>query len=173
MSEATMLSFTFSLVLGVFVASITSLTGCGGGDDGSVVSEGVNNNDVSNNGVGTNHEGNNVVSNTDDGNNDVGTNGVGNDGADDGNDGVGQERKASLRWNPVNYYRSVTYTVFFGKRSSGQAGSCNYENSVRVSKPHAMITDLESNTLYFFAVSANDGPLRSLCSNEVSKLTPF
>ena len=153
-----MLSLVSSVILGLFIALITSLIGCGEGGDGSVNSE-----VVSNNGVGNNNDSSNGVSS-----NDV-NNGVSSDG--DGNNGVGPGPKASLTWHPVKHYRPVTYTVYFGKRSSGQAGSCNYENSVDVSIPHAMITGLESNTLYFFAVSASDGYLRSQCSNEVSKKT--
>ena len=162
-----MLSFVSSVILGLFIALITSLIGCGEGGDGSVNNEvvsnnGVENNNVSSNGVSSNDINNGVSSN--DINNGVSSNG-------DGNNGVGPGPKASLAWHPVKHYRPVTYTVYFGKRSSGQAGSCNYENSVDVSIPHAMITGLESNTLYFFAVSASDGYLRSQCSNEVSKKT--
>ena len=153
-----MLSFVSSVILGLFIALITSLIGCGEGGDGSV-----NNEVVSNNGVGNNNVSSNGVSS-----NDI-NNGVSSNG--DGNNGVGPGPKASLTWNPVKHDRPVIYTVYFGIRSSGQAGSCNYENSVDVSVPHAMITGLESNTLYFFAVSASDGYLRSQCSNEVSKKT--
>ena len=40
-----------------------------------------------------------------------------------------------------------------------------------VDSPSATITDLDPNTLYYFAVSAYNG-LESACSNEVSTLTP-
>ena len=153
-----MLSFVSSVIVGLFIALITSLIGCGEGGDGSVNNEVVSNNGVENNNVSSNGVSSNDI------NNGVSSNG-------DGNNGVGPGPKASLTWHPVKHYRPVTYTVYFGKRSSGQAGSCNYENSVDVSIPHAMITGLESNTLYFFAVSASDGYLRSQCSNEVSKKT--
>lgn len=149
-----MLSFVSSLVLGLFITSITSLIGCGEGGDGSVVNEGVSS------GVSNNDGNNNGVSDEDVGNDDV------------GNNGVGTRPRAFLKWKPVKHHRSVTYTVHFGKQSSGQAGSCNYERSGDVSKPHATVTGLDSNTLYFFAVSTYDGYLRSQCSNEVSKLTP-
>ena len=54
-----------------------------------------------------------------------------------------------------------------------EPGSCNYESSFDVSEPAALITGLEFNTQYYFAVSASseDGR-RSLCSNEASQLTP-
>jgi hypothetical protein len=47
----------------------------------------------------------------------------------------------------------------------------DYEHSVDVSEPFAMISGLEYSTHYYFAVSAYNGE-RSRCSNEVSKLTP-
>jgi hypothetical protein len=103
--------FVYSLVLGLFIAS---LIGCGGGDDTGAI--------------------------------------------------------ASLSWNPVISETPVSYTVHYGKQSSGEAGSCSYENSVDVSEPSATITGLEFNTQYYFAVSAYNGQ-RSLCSNEASKLT--
>jgi len=166
-----MLSFVSSVIVGLFIALITSLIGCGEGGDGSVNNEVVSNNGVGNNNVSSNDVNNGVSSN--DINNGVSSNDINNGVSSngDGNNGVGPGPKASLAWHPVKHYRPVTYTVYFGKRSSGQAGSCNYENSVDVSIPHAMITGLESNTLYFFAVSASDGYLRSQCSNEVSKKT--
>ena len=173
-----------SVILGLFIIAITSLLGCGG-EDGSLASEGVNTNDVGNEGVNSNgvsnNDGNNNgvtdqdVRNDEPGNTDA-TNGDGggSNGATHGtggSNGVGPSPKATLSWNPVKHYRSVTYTVHFGKQSSGQAGSCNYERSGNVSKTQATVTGLDPNTLYFFAVSAFDGDLRSQCSNEVSKLT--
>lgn len=93
-------------------------------------------------------------------------------GGDEGNDGP-TGATASLSWEPVVYATPVAYTVYYGRQSSGQVSSCNYENSVDVSEPSAFITGLEFNTQYYFAVSAytQDGQ-RSLCSNEGSKLTP-
>lgn len=90
-------------------------------------------------------------------------------GGDDGDTGA----TASLSWQPGNHNTGTTYTVHYGKGSSGGAGSCNYESSFDVSEPAALITGLEFNTQYYFAVSASseDGR-RSLCSNEASKLTP-
>ena len=80
---------------------------------------------------------------------------------------------ASLSWDPVAYHHSpITYTVHFGKHSSGEDGSCNYENSVDAVEPFAVITALEFNTRYYFSVSARTEHGRhSQCSNEVSKLT--
>lgn len=77
---------------------------------------------------------------------------------------------ASLTWQPVIDQNEVSYTVHYGKQSTGQAGSCNYENSLDVAEPAAMVTGLELNTTYYFAVSAYNGT-RSACSNEVSKMT--
>jgi hypothetical protein len=63
------------------------------------------------------------------------------------------------------------YTVHFGTQSAGQPGLCAYEDSKFVTEPRAMITGLEPNTQYFFAVSAHNG-LDGPCSNEVSTITP-
>ncbi len=78
---------------------------------------------------------------------------------------------ASLTWDPVQDPTVYAYHVHFGRRSSGQPGSCNYEDSVSVSAPSATITGLEPNTRYFFSVSSFNG-LSSACSNEVSTVTP-
>jgi Fibronectin type III domain len=75
---------------------------------------------------------------------------------------------ATLGWDAVNQSTPVTYTVHYGKQSSGEAGSCHYENTLDVAEPSATITGLEFDTTYYFAVSAFNG-LRSYCSNEVSK----
>lgn len=89
-----------------------------------------------------------------------------------GNDGT-TGATASLSWEPVVHATPIAYTVYYGRQSSGQVSTCNYENSVDVSEPSAFITGLEFNTQYYFAVSAytQDGQ-RSLCSNEGSKVTP-
>jgi hypothetical protein len=90
-------------------------------------------------------------------------------GGDDGFSGA----NASLSWEPVIHHTPISYTVHFGKQSRGETRSCNYEYSVDVSEPFAIITGLEFNTLYYFAVSAYaEHGHRSHCSNEVSKLTP-
>ncbi len=77
---------------------------------------------------------------------------------------------ASLSWSPVNSASPLTYTVHYGASSTLQAGACDYEHSVDVPEPHAMVTGLEFDTQYYFAVSAFNGQ-RSLCSEEVSKRT--
>jgi len=83
-----------------------------------------------------------------------------------------QGSMAILRWDPVADPRVVSYTVHYGRQSSGESGSCNYENSVDVSVPRALVAGLASNTVYYFAVSVTvDNGLRSTCSNEVSKVT--
>jgi hypothetical protein len=82
---------------------------------------------------------------------------------------------ASLTWNPVQD-PSVsppvsTYFVHYGRQSPGQPGSCAYESSLPTSSPSATVTDLDPETVYYFAVSAYNG-LESACSNEVSTQTP-
>jgi Fibronectin type III domain len=82
---------------------------------------------------------------------------------------------ASLTWNPVQD-SSVSppvsaYFVHYGRQSTGHSGSCAYESSMHSSSPSATVTDLDPNTVYYFAVSAYNG-LESACSNEVSTQTP-
>lgn len=78
---------------------------------------------------------------------------------------------ASLAWDPVQDPTVYAYNVHFGRQSTGQPGSCNYEDSVSVSSPSATITGLDPNTRYYFSVSAYNG-LNGPCSNEVSTVTP-
>ena len=91
-------------------------------------------------------------------------------GGGDGSTGA----TASLSWDPGHDQPGVTYTVHYGKNSSGEYGSCNYEQAVDVSDPAVTIAGLEPSTNYYFAVSAydNNSGVRSMCSEEVSKLTP-
>jgi hypothetical protein len=77
---------------------------------------------------------------------------------------------ATLSWTPVAHDTPVSYSIHYGKQSSGQNGACNYENVLDVSEPPAVVEGLEFDTTYYFAVSASDGS-RSACSNEVSKHT--
>ena len=78
---------------------------------------------------------------------------------------------ASLAWNPVQDPSVSGYFVHYGRQSPGQQGSCTYESSVNVASPSATVTNLDPNTVYYFTVSAYNG-LESLCSNEVSTVTP-
>jgi len=78
---------------------------------------------------------------------------------------------ASLAWNPVQDPTINGYYVHYGRTSTGQSGSCSYEDQQFVSSPNVTITNLDHNTRYFFAVSAYNG-LESACSNEVSTITP-
>ena len=94
-----------------------------------------------------------------------------------GGDGEGQASTpadtgitASLAWSPVQDPSVHSYIVYYGQQSPGQPGSCAYESSMRVISPSATVTNLDPNTLYYFAVSANNG-LESACSNEVSTVT--
>ena len=77
----------------------------------------------------------------------------------------------SLAWDPVPDPSVHSYFVYYGQQSPGQPGSCAYESSMSVVSPSATVTNLEPNTLYYFAVSAHNG-LESACSNEVSAITP-
>lgn len=80
--------------------------------------------------------------------------------------------RVSLAWEPVQDPTVRTYTLHFGRESSGQAGSCHYEDSVRVFSASATVTGLEPNTRYYFAVSSSsDTGLTSPCSDEVSTVT--
>src|SRR6267143_3224893 len=78
---------------------------------------------------------------------------------------------ASLAWSPVPDPSDSAYFVHYGRQSPGQPGSCTYESSMSVDSPSATVTNLETNTLYYFTVSAYNG-LESACSNEVSTVTP-
>ncbi|MEQ1793894.1 MAG: fibronectin type III domain-containing protein [Nitrospira sp.] len=78
---------------------------------------------------------------------------------------------ATLAWDPVQDPSIFGYYVHYGRISSGQPGTCAYEDAQFVSSPHVTITNLEHNTQYYFAVSAYNG-MESACSNEVSTLTP-
>ena len=89
-------------------------------------------------------------------------------GGDDGPTGA----SASLSWDPIMDSNVLHYTVHYSKQSSGEDGSCNYENYVDVVEPFAFVTGLEFNTEYYFAVSASSEQGSSQCSNEASKLTP-
>jgi hypothetical protein len=77
---------------------------------------------------------------------------------------------ASLAWDPVTDPSVSAYFVHYGQQSPSQTGSCIYEHSMIVDSSSATVTDLDPNTLYYFAVSAYNG-LESACSNEVSLLT--
>lgn len=78
---------------------------------------------------------------------------------------------ASLAWDPVQDPTVTAYYVHYGKQSSGQSGSCSYQDNQSANGPNATITGLDPNTRYFFAVSAYNG-LHGPCSNEVTTVTP-
>jgi hypothetical protein len=92
-------------------------------------------------------------------------------GCGEGGDGGSGGAMASVAWDPVNDPTVISYTVHYGKESSGSVGSCNYENSIDVTEPSATIGGLEFNAQYYFAVSAFNGAQGS-CSNELSEKTP-
>ena len=92
-------------------------------------------------------------------------------GCGEGGEAGGAGAIASVAWDPVNDPTVVAYTVYYGRQSSGNIGSCNYEKSVDVAEPSTAIGGLEFNTQYYFAVSAFNG-VYSSCSNEISEMTP-
>ena len=82
---------------------------------------------------------------------------------------------ARLTWDASPDPTVSNYYVYYGKESSGEPGSCSYEESQVVESPPAIITGLEPNTPYFFAISASGGEggeSESPCSNEVLVVTP-
>lgn len=83
---------------------------------------------------------------------------------------------ARLTWEASTDRKVIGYTVYYGKESSGEHGSCAYPESQAVEAPPATITGLDPNTPYFFAISAYGGEIESveesLCSNEVLLVTP-
>lgn len=82
---------------------------------------------------------------------------------------------ARLTWDPNPDPKVAGYAVYYGKQSSGEHGSCSYEESQSVESPPAIITGLDHNTPYFFAISAygdEGGDSESPCSNEVLVVTP-
>jgi hypothetical protein len=78
---------------------------------------------------------------------------------------------ASVAWDPVNDPTVISYTVHYGRHSSGSSGSCDYESAVEVADPSTAIVGLEFNAKYYFAVSAFNGS-HSTCSDEISEMTP-
>ncbi|MCS6287090.1 MAG: fibronectin type III domain-containing protein [Nitrospira sp.] len=78
---------------------------------------------------------------------------------------------ATLAWDPIQDPSIYGYYIHYGRNSSGQPGSCAYEDQQFVSSPNATITNLDPDTRYYFAVSAYNG-LESACSEEVSTVTP-
>ena len=92
-------------------------------------------------------------------------------GCGEGGEGGSGGAMASVAWDAVNDPTVTSYTVHYGKQSSGNFGSCNYENSIDVAEPSATIAGLEFNAQYYFAVSAFNGA-QGPCSNELSEKTP-
>ncbi|MGQ0667164.1 MAG: fibronectin type III domain-containing protein [Nitrospiraceae bacterium] len=78
---------------------------------------------------------------------------------------------ASLAWDPVQDSTVTGYSVHYGTQSAGEPGLCSYQDSKFVTGPSTTITGLNSDTRYYFAVSAYNG-LNGPCSNEVSTVTP-
>jgi len=82
---------------------------------------------------------------------------------------------ARLTWDASTDPNVSGYHVYYGKQSSGEYGSCSYEEGQTVEAPPAEINGLEPNTPYFFAISAyggEGGEAESPCSNEVLLITP-
>ena len=81
---------------------------------------------------------------------------------------------AQMNWEASSDPNVQGYFIHYGKRSSGEHGSCAYEESQRVGAPPATITGLEPHTAYFFAISAfgeSESESETPCSNEVLVVT--
>lgn len=81
---------------------------------------------------------------------------------------------ARVTWDASSDPNVQGYFIHYGKQSSGQHGSCSYEESQRVGAPPAIITGLEPNTPYFFAISAfgeSESESETPCSNEIIVVT--
>jgi hypothetical protein len=81
---------------------------------------------------------------------------------------------AQMNWDASSDPNVQGYFVHYGKRSSGEHGSCSYDESQRVGAPPATITGLEPHTAYFFAISAfgeSESESETPCSNEVLVVT--
>jgi hypothetical protein len=76
----------------------------------------------------------------------------------------------SVGWDPSPDPTVSGYDVYYGTRTTGQNGSCEYEHSVHTSTPSVTLTGLNFNTRYFLSVSAFNGR-HSPCSEEVSFMT--
>jgi hypothetical protein len=95
---------------------------------------------------------------------------------------------AHLTWDRPSDFEAVGYYIYYGKRSPEEPGpeepaseessseapsSCSQGESRAVEVPAATITGLEPNTPYFFAIRAvNKDESESLCSNEITAVTP-
>lgn len=101
---------------------------------------------------------------------------------------------ASLTWDRPTAINVAGYQIFYGKRSSDEprsseesvsnseesiseilgseeTGSCSQGEIQAIEAPPAMITGLEPDTRYFFAIRAFSES-ESLCSNEITVVTP-
>lgn len=76
----------------------------------------------------------------------------------------------SVGWDPSPDPTVTGYDVYYGTRSRGRNGSCDYEYLEHTSSPSVTLKGLEFNTRYFISVSAFNGQY-SPCSDEVSFVT--
>jgi hypothetical protein len=95
---------------------------------------------------------------------------------------------AHLIWDAPSDFEAAGYYIHYGKRppeepgseesaseesSSETPSSCSQGEMQAVDAPTATIIGLEPNTPYFFAIRAvNKNESESLCSNEITALTP-
>jgi hypothetical protein len=95
---------------------------------------------------------------------------------------------AHLTWDAPSDFEAAGYYIYYGKHtpeepgseesaseepSTGAPSSCSQGESQAVSATAATITGLEPNTPYFFAIRAvNKNESESLCSNEITAVTP-
>ncbi len=77
----------------------------------------------------------------------------------------------NIDWSHSSDSNVTNYYVYYGKQPSTQLGLCSYEDSQSVEAPPAMISGLEPNTPYFFAISAFNES-ESTCSTEIMIVTP-
>ena len=85
-------------------------------------------------------------------------------------------------WEQLLHYRGIQVMINRGlhipcttvRIRAASSAHATMSNAVDVSDPAVTIAGLEPSTNYYFAVSAydNNSGLRSMCSEEVSKLTP-
>lgn len=77
-----------------------------------------------------------------------------------------------LKWEQSPNVDTSGYTVYFGRQPALEPGSCaGYEASLAVDRPPATITDLNHETVYYFAVKNFDDP-EDACSEEIMVVTP-
>lgn len=78
---------------------------------------------------------------------------------------------ADVTWQPSPGSEVSGYYVYYGRQPAEEPGVCSYEGRYAVDSLSVTISDLEPNTLYFFAVSSYSS-FESSCTNEIAVVTP-